>query len=129
MRTAIRRSNLSSVSLRIGLTKLPELINEVVRSMFEPGEAEFVEFDARRSPAEPPTPALLHAVVAGVSGPLEPDVVAIAQGHPRTVVLGLRTDGRQSWLYEFLPHPRALGELGPHELRAALVSAVQIHVT
>lgn len=115
--------------LRIGLTKLPELLNEVVRSMFEPGEAEFVELDARHGPAEAPSSAQLHAVVAGVRGPWESDVLAIARAHPRTVVLGVRTDGRQSWLYELLPRPRALGELGPHELRAALISAVQISVT
>jgi len=133
MRCSRVRASLIRVPVRIGLMNLPELLNEVVRSQFEPGEAEFVELDAGARADSPRVRRLptveLHVVVAGVRGPWEPDVLALATAHPRTVVLGVRTDGRQSWLYELLPHPRALGELGPTELRATLLAAVQIPVT
>jgi hypothetical protein len=82
---------MSRVPLRIGLTKLPELLSEVVRSMFEPGEAEFVGLDARHGPAEAPSSAELHAVVAGVSGPWESDVLALRAPAAPTGAGGART--------------------------------------
>lgn len=117
--------------LRIGLLNLPELLAEVVRSAFEPGDAAFEKLPdaaavaARGQPNRP----VLDAVIVGVQGAWERSVLAMASDHPRLVVIGLRRDGRTTWLYELVPHPRELGELGPAELRATVLATVHAFAT
>lgn len=117
--------------LRIGLLNLPELTVEVVRSAFEPGEADVEEFRdaaaiAARDAVDGPG---VDAVIAGVQDASEPEVLGIASAHRGLVVLGLRPDGRQTWLYELVPRPRPLGELGPAQLRASVLAAIQTFAT
>lgn len=118
--------------LRIGLLNLPELTAEVVRSSFEPGEADVEQLpDAAAIAAHSAraTDPDVDAVIAGVQEATEPEVLRIASAHRGLVVLGLRPDGRQTWIYELVPCPRALGELGPAQLRASVLAAVQTLAT
>jgi hypothetical protein len=117
--------------LRIGLLNLPELVADVVRSAFEPGEADVEQLPgataiAARTRADGPG---VDAVIAGVQDASEPEVLGIASTHRGLLVLGLRTDGRQTWIYELVPRPRALGELGPAQLRSSGLAAVQTFAT
>lgn len=117
--------------VRIGLLDVPEMLADVVRSAFEPGDAEFDRMpdlpgaDASHAAAA----AGLDAVIAGVDEAGQRDVLSLAAAHPRLVVLGLRRDGRQTWLYELVPRPRPLGELDRRELRTVLLTTIQSSAT
>jgi len=117
--------------LRIGLLNLPELTAEVVRSVFEPGEADVEQLPnaaaiAGRDWVDRPG---VDVVIAGARDAWEPEVLEIASAHRCVVVLGLRPDGRQTWIYELDPRPRALGELGPAQLHACVLAALQTTAT
>ncbi|TIC88285.1 hypothetical protein E8D34_04920 [Nocardioides sp. GY 10113] len=108
--------------LRIGLLQVPELLADVVRSAFGPGVAEFEDLTDAATVRDPATGHGHDAVIAGVAGAWEPEVLRLKSSHPGLIVLGLRHDARQTWLYELVPHPRPLGELGTDELRAAVLT-------
>lgn len=117
--------------LSIALLRLPGLLADVVESAFSDDDA---QFDRLGDPDMVATRALSDrrghdAVIAGVDDAWQADVLAIKRANPALVVMGLRNDGRTTWLYELVPRPRALGELGPAELRGALVSAIDAPAT
>jgi hypothetical protein len=126
MRRPHRAFHPEAVPLRIGLLRVPRLLADVVRSAFATGEADFEELDGAGEAAAPDRAggAGHDAVIAGVEDAWERDVIELKREHPGVVVLGVRSDGRRTWLYELVPHPRPLGELGPVELRATLLAAV-----
>jgi len=115
--------------VRIGLLHVPEMLADVVRSSFEPGDAEFDRMSGVESADASRAAARLDAVIAGVDEAWQRDVVDLATAHPGLVVLGLRRDGRQTWLYELVPQPRALGELDRGELRSVVLTAIQSFAT
>ena len=115
--------------VRIGLLHVPEMLADVVRSAFEPGDAEFSRMTGVENTGAAQAPVRLDAVIAGVDEAWQRDVVDLAAAHPGLVVLGLRRDGRQTWLYELVPQPRALGELARGELRSVVLTTVQSFAT
>jgi hypothetical protein len=108
--------------VRIGLLHVPEMLGDVVRSAFEAGDA---EFDGMSGADLAQAATRLDAVIAGVDEAWQRDVMDLAAAHPGLVVLGVRRDGRQTWLYELVPQPRALGELDRRELRSVVLTAIQ----
>lgn len=117
------------VPVRIGLLQVPEMLADVVRSSFDPGDAELVRMPGVESADAASATDRLDAVIAGVDEAWQRDVVDLAAAHPGLVVLGLRRDGRQTWLYELVPQPRELGELDRGELRSVVLTAVQSFAT
>ncbi len=115
--------------MRIGLLQVPEMLADVVRSSFDPGDAELVRMPGVESADAASATDRLDAVIAGVDEAWQRDVVDLAAAHPGLVVLGLRRDGRQTWLYELVPQPRELGELDRGELRSVVLTAVQSFAT
>ena len=111
--------------VRIGLLYVPEMLGDVVRSAFEAGDAEFEGMSGVESADGAKPAARLDAVIVGVDEAWQRDVVDLAAAHRGLVVLGLRRDGRQTWLYELVPQPRALGELDRGELRSVVLTAIQ----
>lgn len=131
MRVPGRKSHPEAVSIRIGLLRMPQMLSDVVASAFEPGEAELDELDdASEATARDRLTGLGHdVVIACIEDQWEHDVVELKRTHPGLVVVGLRRDGRRTWLYQMMPHPFPLGELGPVELRARLVHEVRLAAT
>jgi hypothetical protein len=119
------------VSLRIGLVRMPQLLADVVASAFDPGEAELDELNDASEVVERDRQAGVghDAVIACIEDKWEPDVVELKRAHPSLVVVGVRQDGRRTWLYQMLPRPFPLGELGPMELRTRLVHEVSLSTT
>ena len=115
--------------VRIGLLHLPEMLADVVRSAFDPVDAEFDRMSGGASPEASRAAAGLDAVIAGVDDAWQSDVVSLAAAHPRLVVLGLRRDGRQTWLYELVPQPRSLGELDRAEIRSVVLTSIDYFAT
>jgi hypothetical protein len=115
--------------VRIGLLHLPEMLADVVRSAFDPVDAEFDRMSSGASPDGSRAADGLDAVIAGVDEAWQSDVVSLAAAHPRLVVLGLRRDGRQTWLYELVPQPRSLGELDRAEMRSVVLTSIDYFAT
>jgi hypothetical protein len=115
--------------VRIGLLHVPEMLADVVRSAFDPGDAEFDRMSGVAGADASRAAAGLDAVIAGVDEAWQNDVVNLAAAHPRLVVLGLRLDGRQTWLYELVPQPRSLGELDRAELRSVVLTTIESFAT
>lgn len=107
---------------------MPRMLADVVRSAFDPDDAEFDELtDVDAAGARDPRTGAGHdVVIACVEDRWEPGVVELKQAHPALVVVGLPRDGRHAWLYLLLPHPWPLGELGPHELRARVLDEARL---
>lgn len=117
----IRTFHPERVPLRIGLLRVPRFLADVVRAAFVTSDAEFDELRDAEAVATGPGH---DAIIAGIDDPWDGDVIQLKRAHPGVVVLGVRSDGRRTWLYELVPFPRALGELGPVELRTTLLAAV-----
>lgn len=115
--------------VRIGLLDVPEMLADVVRSAFDPGDAEFDRLPGLPGADASHAAAGLDAVIVGVDEAGQRDVLSLAAARPRLVVLGLRRDGRQTWLYELVPRPRPLGELDRRELRTVLLTTIQSFAT
>lgn len=119
------------MSIRIGLLRMPQLLADVVASAFDAGEAEIEELDdASHARGRVGHPSAGHdVVIACIEDKWDRDVVELKRAHPGLVVVGVRQDGRHTWLYQMLPHPFPLGELGPVELRTRLLHEVGLATT
>lgn len=127
MRQGVASGHPEQMPLHIGLLHVCEMLAGVVRSASEPSDADFVQLaDPAITALDGSTGARLDAVIAGVHNAWDESSLLVTTAHPTVAVLGVRQDGRQTWLYELVPHPRELGELGPAELRAAPLNAVEI---
>lgn len=112
--------------IRIALVRLPRLLSDLVAAAFGVDDAWFesVEHEADidlHGTVRHPRP---DVVIAEVDDPWKADVAELLIKCPELVVLGVRGDGRTAWCYQLAPCPRLLGELGPVQLRSAVLGAL-----
>lgn len=107
---------------------MPRLLADVVRTAFAPDEANFEKLECHEADpsADAPTMTQLDAVIACLDNPWDGDIVRFKRTRPALVLLGLRSDGRRTWLYQLVPTAHPLGELGPAQLRARVLDEVRL---
>jgi hypothetical protein len=112
--------------IRMALVRLPQLLRDVVASAFSADDVSFEWFANEADVTLGATSKELHAdvVIAQVDDPWQAEVGQFLTRSPALVVLGIRDDGRSAWIYEMVPRPRPLGELGLVELRATVLGAL-----
>lgn len=110
----------------VGIIGLPKLLADVIAAAFSGDDVRVGHFSDRCASEERVAELLNHdVVIAGVDDPLQCtllDKIAAAMG-PR--VLGMRTDGREAWIYEMQPRARRLGPASPEQIRAAVLDGYE----
>lgn len=116
----------------VALTRLPELLADMVREAFVDDPSVSVEtlrtagdecLDAAIG-REMPDMVIVGVDADGVAG----DRVVpcdLLLGYPGLTVLGLSTDGRLAWMCELRPSARPLQEVSPTSLRKAVHLALR----
>lgn len=114
------------MAVRLALVQLPQLLADVVGSVFSADDGVVVEqlADEFGDLLANDTEHRHDVVIAGVEDPWDDDLRAqIARID--AVVLGVRRDGRLTWVYEMQPCPRTLGDLNPAQLRRAVLESAR----
>ena len=112
------------MAVRLALIQLPQLLADVIGSVFTTDDGVVVEQlaeelgDLRDSDSQ----HRHDVVIAGVDDPWD-DELRAQIARIDAVVLGVRPDGRLTWIYEMRPCPRVLGALDAAQLRRAVLDS------
>jgi hypothetical protein len=63
-------------------------------------------------------------VIAAVDDPWRDEARTLMEARRELLVLGIRPDGRDAWIYEMHPCPREIGALNPEQLRRTVLDAL-----
>lgn len=112
------------MAVRLALVQLPQLLAEVIAAAFKTDDDVVVEHlvDELGVLQDSDTQHCPDVVVAGVDDPWN-DELRAQIARIDSVVLGVRPDGRLTWVYEMQPCPRALGALDTVQLRRAVLDS------
>ncbi len=115
------------MAVRVALIQLPQLLADLIGSAFTSDDGVVVEEltdelgDLRAGDSQ----RRHDVVIAGVDDPWD-DELRAQIARIDAVVLGLRPDGRLTWMYEMQPCPRALGALDPAQLRRVVLDSSRL---
>jgi hypothetical protein len=112
------------MAVRLALIQLPQLLAELIASVFTTDDDVVVEqvADELADLQDSDGQHRHDVVIAGVDDPWDGELRAqIARID--AVVLGVRPDGRLTWIYEMQPCPKALGALDTAQLRRAVLDS------
>ncbi|MEV0293894.1 hypothetical protein [Nocardia sp. NPDC050710] len=114
------------MAVRLALVGIPRLLADLIGSAFTEADDVVVErFDEEAAAGRGEFGACRHDVlIAGVDDPWD-DGLRAEFGRIDAVVLGMRPDGRVTWIYEMRPCPRALGALDPRQLRRVVLDSMR----
>lgn len=110
----------------VGIVGLPKLLADVIAEAFSGHDVRVDNLpDGSASTAVIADLLNRDVIIAGVDDPGQSalvDKIAAAMG-PR--VLGMRTDGREAWIYQMRPRARRLGPASPEQIRAAVLDGYE----
>ena len=109
--------------IRLAIVGLPKLLSDVIAAVFIDDDAVHVdqlpdEEAHNLTDADQPYDVILVGVTDPLSSPLLNQFNAVTN----PTLLGVRTDGRDSWIYQMEPCPHRLGPASPAQIRAAVLS-------
>ena len=112
------------MAVRLALIQLPQLLADVIGSVFTTDDGVVVEqlADELSNLRDSDSRGRPDVVIAGVDDPWD-DELRAQIARIDAVVLGLRPDGRLTWIYEMQPCPRVLGALDPTQLRRVVLDS------
>jgi hypothetical protein len=117
------------VPIRVALVRLPRLLADLVAAAFVPeDDAHFDRIDDEAD-VELLGATRHDVVIAELDDPWHADVAALIKTRPDLVILGIQRDGRTAWIYELVPRPRRLDEVGPAQLRSTVLVALRATTT
>jgi hypothetical protein len=117
------------MAVRLALIQLPQLLAEVIASVFTTDDDVVVEQlpDELEDLRDSERQHRHDVVIAGVDDPWD-DELRAQIARIDAVVLGVRPDGRLTWIYEMQPCPKVLGDLDAAELRRAVLDSSRSRV-
>lgn len=110
--------------VRLAIVGLPKLLADLI-------VAAFTEDDALQIDELPDDAAVdlsaggrlrYDAIIVGVTDPWRSPLMNQITAVARPLLLGVRTDGRESWIYRMQPRPQRLGPTSPTQIRAAVLA-------
>jgi hypothetical protein len=112
------------VPIRLAIVGLPRLLADLIADVFSGDDAVRVDLlPDDYAAAVTATGSLRHdVIIIGVADPWRSPLLNLISGVTRPKVLGVRTDGRESWVYRMQPSPQRLGTASPAQIRAAVLS-------
>jgi hypothetical protein len=112
------------VPVRLAIVGLPQLLADLIADVFADDAAMHID----QLPDDPSIDltdgawAAYDAVIVGVSDPWCSQLVNQISTTTRPTLLGVRTDGRDSWIYRMQPRPHRLGPTSPAQIRATVLA-------
>lgn len=112
------------VPFRLAIVGLPQLLADLIAEAFAGDDAMHID----QLPDDPSIGLTdgewprYDVVVVGVSDPRRSWRVNQICTTARPRLLGVRTDGRECWIYRMQPHPQWLGPTSPVQIRAAVLT-------
>ena len=112
------------MAVRLALIQLPQLLAEVIASVFTSDDEVVVEQlgDELEQLRDSERWHSHDVVIAGMDDPWD-DELRAQIARIDAVVLGVRPDGRLTWIYEMRPCPKVLGALDAAQLRRAVLDS------
>jgi hypothetical protein len=112
------------VSIRLAIVGLPRLLSDLIADAFSSDDAVHVEVLCDDASTQIVGAGASHEVViVGVTDPWHSALVNSIGGVARPKLFGVRTDGRESWIYRMQPCPQRLGPVTPAQIRTAVLAA------
>jgi hypothetical protein len=115
------------VPIRLAIVGLPRLLADVIAEMFNGDDAVCVDVLANDAAADltavgsPPH----DVIILGLSDPWGSPQLSRMSRVTRPRLLGVRPDGRESWIYRMQPCPQRLGQASPAQIRTAVLSGME----
>jgi hypothetical protein len=112
------------VSLRLAIVGLPRLLADLITVAFDDDDDLSVEQFAEYVPVTSADARWTEydVIVVGITDPERNPAVEDISGITRPRILGVRTDGRDSWIYRMRPHPQRFGVTSPAHIRTAVLA-------
>ena len=112
--------------IRLAIVGLPRLLADLIADVFSGDDAFHVDLLPNDHTAAVTATALSRhdVVIVGVADPWRSPLLNVISRVTRPKVLGVRTDGRESWIYRMQPFPQELGPASIAEIRAAVLADV-----
>ncbi|MFG1793082.1 hypothetical protein [Nocardia sp. NPDC049149] len=109
--------------IRLALIELPRLLADLIADTFAGDEDVCIDQLSDDSELELTVEgAPSHdVVIVGVTDPWRGRLLDRMARATRPTLLGVRTDGREAWMYQMRPCPHRLGSLGPDQIRAVVL--------
>ena len=121
------RSDGESVPIRLGIVGLPRLLADVIADAFRDDDAVSIEHLPASVPLELTDDGVCthEVLIIGVTDPWQHPVLAQISRSTRPKLFGVRTDGRESWVYRMQPCPQRLGPVNTAQIRAAVLASAE----
>ena len=112
--------------IRVAIVGLPKLLADVISTAFTDDDnihvdqlpdEEAVDLTDEDQPPD--------VIVVGVNDPWRSPLLHPFIAVTKPTLLGVRTDGRESWIYRMQPCPHRLGPTSPAEIRAAVLEVTE----
>lgn len=110
--------------IRLGIVGLPRLLSDLIAEAFKDDDVVHVDQlpdDVAFELTERGTTAY-EVIIVGVTDPWRHPVLNQISCATTPKLLGVRTDGRESWVYRMQPCPQRLGPASPAQIRAAVLA-------
>jgi hypothetical protein len=108
--------------IRLAIVGLPKLLADVIADAFTDEDAVQVDQMPADGSAVDAAGGNHDVIVVGVSDPWRSPLLDRFTEETKPTLLGVRTDGRQSWIYRMQPCPHKLGPASAAQIRAAVLS-------
>jgi hypothetical protein len=114
------------VPIRVAIVGLPKLLADVISAVFTDDDNvhvdQFLDEEAVDLTDEDRPP---DVIVVGVTDPWRSPLLNQFNAVTKPTLLGVRTDGRESWIYRMQPCPHRLGPTSPAQIRAAVLAVTE----
>lgn len=113
--------------IRLAIVGLPRLLADVIAEIFNGDDAVCVDVLANDAAADlTAVGSPVHdVVILGLSDPWRSPQLSLMSRLTRPKLFGVRTDGRESWIYRMQPRPHRLGPANLAQIRTAVLSGME----
>ena len=109
--------------IRLAIVGLPKLLADVIAAAFADDDAVHVDHLPDEEAIDLIAGDRPHdVIVVGVTDPWRSPLLNQFNAVTKPTLLGVRTDGRESWIYRMQPCPQKLGSASPAQIRAAVLA-------
>ena len=109
--------------IRLAIVGLPKLLADVIAAAFTDDDGVLIDQLPEDKPVDLTDEGQRHdAIVVGVTDPWRNPLLNQFSTVTNPTLLGVLTDGRESWIYRMQPCPQRLGPASAAQIRAAVLA-------
>lgn len=110
--------------VRLALVGLPRLLADLVAEAFPTTDEVRIDRIAADGGELSAVTKRHEVVIVAVEDPWRDEARMLMEARRDLLVLGIRPDGRDAWIYEMHPCPREIGALNPEQVRRTVLDAL-----